>query len=132
MGGFILSLVSVLGYFIVAAIATGQAAVSRGGATTMIFWCTICTLALLLSLMGYRRSSATGSKAGLALAGMIISIGALLLSVWSFIDIRSAANNRDVENVKQELMDGFNLEIDKLKKQMNEQEQNPDQQLDSL
>lgn len=133
VGGFVLSLVAIVGYFIVGGIATVQALASPGGGTTtMIVWCVICALALLLSLMGYRKSAAAGAKKGLALAGIIISLVALLLSIWAMVGLREVSTNPELEKARQELKNEWDKGMDKMKDEMNEQQQNLEEAADSL
>ena len=123
VGGFVLSLVAIVGYFIVAGIAALQAATTGGGTTTMIVWCIICALALLLSFMGYRKSRAVNMKNGIGMAGIIISAVALILSVWSIVGIREVATNPDVEKARQDIRNSLEEMQDEMQHSMDSLQQ---------
>jgi len=116
VGGFVIALVSIVGYFVVAGIAALQAVATGGGTGTMIMWSVICALGLLLSFMGYRKSSAVGMKNGIAIAGIVIGAVALILSVWTMIGLKAAAEDPEMQKARQELKDAMNDGLNKMEK----------------
>lgn len=121
-GGFVLSLVAIVGYFIVGGIATLAAIASPGGGTTtMIVWIVICALALLLSYMGFKKSSAVGAKKGLATAGIVISLVALVLSVWALIGLREVSNSPELQKAREEMKDAINKGMEDIKEDIKEE-----------
>ncbi len=99
--GFVLSLVAIIGYFIVGGIATVQAVAGKGGGgTTMIIWIVLCLLALGLSFMGFRKSAAAGAKKGLAIAGIVISAVALVLSILAYVGLSKVSEMPEMQELR--------------------------------
>ncbi|MBL7943714.1 MAG: hypothetical protein JNM00_13155 [Flavobacteriales bacterium] len=116
--GFILSLVAFVGYWIVGGIATMQALASGGGGTTMIIWIVLCFLALLLSVMGFQKSSKAGAKKGLAIAGIVISAVALVLSILAYTGLSKVANDPTLQKAREEMRDALEQGMDDIQHQM--------------
>lgn len=124
VAGFVLALIGIVGYFIVGGIAGLSAATTGGGVGLMIFWCVFCALALLLSFLGFKKSSAAGAKKGLATAGIVIGAVALGLSIWGTIGVNAVANDPTLGKLRNELKDelnkGMEQGLEDLKKEMEE------------
>ena len=88
VGGFILSLVGLIFATWVAAMNAVSMAATMvetgeiGGKGLMYFWLVLCLGSVVLSVMGMSKLGKTGGKKGLAIAGMIIGIVAV---VWSAV-----------------------------------------------
>jgi hypothetical protein len=108
VAGFVLALIGIVGYFIVGGIAALSAAATGGGVGLMIFWCVFCALALLLSFLGFKKSSAVGAKKGLATAGIVIGAVALGLSIWGTIGVNAVASNPELGKFRNELKNELN------------------------
>ncbi len=80
VAGFVIALVALVLYFIVAPIA-GLAAFAGGGMGLSIFWTILSVVGLLLSIMGFMKAKAGNGKKGLAIAGLVIGILATIMSV---------------------------------------------------
>lgn len=80
VAGFVISLVALVIYFIVAPIA-GLAAFAGGGMGLAIFWTILSAVGLVLSIMGFMKAKNGGGKKGLAIAGLVIGIIATIMSV---------------------------------------------------
>lgn len=116
-GGFVLSLVAIVGYFIVAVMATASAALS-GSSSMLLIWAVICGIALLLSFMGYRKSAAAGAKKGLATAGIVISLVALVLSGYGHYSLNKAMSDPAFQKAREEMKDALDQGFDKMKEDM--------------
>lgn len=110
--GFVLSLVALVGYFIVGGIATMQALTTGGGGTTMIIWIVLCLAAVVLSILGFQKSAKVGAKKGLAIAGLVIGGVALILSLLAYSGLSKVASDPTLQQVrdeaKQMLEEGLN------------------------
>ena len=80
VAGFVISLVALVIYFIVAPMA-GLAAFAGGGMGLSIFWTILSVVGLVLSIMGFMKAKSGGGKKGLAIAGLVIGIVATIMSV---------------------------------------------------
>ena len=86
VAGFVISLVAVLFWFIVAGICTIAAAVG-GGMGLAMFWLILSLLGLGLSVMGMMKLGKTGGKKGLAITGMVLGIVATILSIMTIMTV---------------------------------------------
>ncbi len=84
--GFVLSLVGLVFYFIIAGIVAVSALVG-GGYGLGIFWLVLCLAGTGLSVMGMMKLGKTGGKKGLAIAGMIIGIIAVIMTAMLVMGI---------------------------------------------
>ncbi len=84
--GFVISLVALVFWFIVAGICTVSALVG-GGMGLAIFWLILSLLGAGLSVMGMMKLGKTGGKKGLAITGMILGIVATILSVMTVMGV---------------------------------------------
>ncbi|MBI3511918.1 MAG: hypothetical protein HY064_14760 [Bacteroidetes bacterium] len=82
MTGFILALLTLVGGFVVGGIAVVSAAATGGGMILGIVWAVLALIATILSFMGMSKSKAAGHKAGIAMAGLIIGIAAVLYAAY--------------------------------------------------
>lgn len=89
VAGFVISLVGLVFYFIIAGI-VGLQALAGGGYGLGIFWLVLTLAGTALSVMGMMKLGKTGGKKGLAIAGMIIGIIALVLTVLLVMGISKA------------------------------------------
>jgi hypothetical protein len=98
IAGFVMSLVG----FILAVVFAGLAAISvafkiekgeEGGYGLMYFWIVFCLISVALSAIGMMKLGKTGGKKGLAIAGLVIGLVALLWSFMLFAGIEQAATN---------------------------------------
>lgn len=112
--GFILALVGVVfGWLVygaitlnaVAAAATGQEA----GMGLGYFWIVLCLASVVMSAMGMSKLGKTGGKKGLAIAGLVIGIVALLLTIWYHIGVGAAVElaNQNSNQIKDALQDAM-------------------------
>ncbi len=122
VSGFVISLVALVFYFIVAGIVTVQAALG-GGYGLGIFWLILSLAGTILCVMGMMKLGKTGGKKGLAIAGMIIGIIAVILTallVMGIGKIQSAGGEfgdkfKDaMEQSKQQMESDMNHAIDSL------------------
>jgi hypothetical protein len=79
VAGFVLSLVGLIFYFVIA-VAVAAQAILGGGYGLGIFWLILCLAGTGLCVMGMMKLGKTGGKKGLAIAGMIIGIIAVILT----------------------------------------------------
>lgn len=84
--GFVLSLVGLVFYFIIAGIVAVSALVG-GGYGLGIFWLVLCLAGTAFSVMGMMKLGKTGGKKGLAIAGMIIGIIAVIMTAMLVMGI---------------------------------------------
>ena len=104
--GFVLSLVGLVGYFIVAAMVVVAAAMG-GGYGLGIFWLLMCLAGTVLSFMGMSKLGKTGGKKGLAITGIILGIIATLLSAWLVIGIGK------IQDASKDMQNNFGTEFQK-------------------
>ncbi len=86
VAGFVISLVGLVFYFIIAGIVAVSALVG-GGYGLGIFWLILCLAGTGLSVMGMMKLGKTGGKKGLAVAGMIIGIIAVIMTAMLVMGI---------------------------------------------
>ncbi len=79
VAGFVISLVALIFYFIIA-LAVAAQAVMGGGYGLGIFWLILSLLGTGLSVMGMMKLGKTGGKKGLAIAGLVVGIVATILT----------------------------------------------------
>ncbi len=92
--GFVISLIALVLYFVIAIVVAGQA-LFGGGYGLGIFWLVFSLLGAGLSVMGLLKLSKTGGKKGLAISGMVLGTVAVLLTVSLVLGIgkvQSAGN----------------------------------------
>ena len=89
VAGFVISLVGLVFYFVIAGIVALQA-LAGGGYGLGIFWLVLTLAGTGLSVMGMMKLGTTGGKKGLAIAGMIIGIVALILTALLVMGISKA------------------------------------------
>ena len=89
VAGFVISLVALVFYFIIAGI-VGLQALAGGGYGLGIFWLLLALAGTGLSVMGMMKLGKTGGKKGLSIAGMIIGIVATILTVLLVLGISDA------------------------------------------
>ncbi len=80
IAGFVISLVALVFYLIIAGIVALQAALG-GGYGLGIFWLILSLVGTALCVFGMTKLGKTGGKKGLAIAGIIVGIIALVLSI---------------------------------------------------
>ena len=92
VAGFVISLVALVFYVFVATAVTFAAALG-GGYGLGIFWLVLSLAGTGLCVMGMMKLGKTGGKKGLAIAGMIVGIIAVILSAMLVmsIEIRRAS-----------------------------------------
>jgi len=86
IAGFVISLVGLVFYFIIAGI-VGLAAVLGGGYGLGIFWLILCLAGTLLSAMGMMKLGKTGGKKGLGIAGLVIGLVATIMTLMLVMGI---------------------------------------------
>jgi Flp pilus assembly pilin Flp len=86
VAGFVISLVALVLWLIIAGIATASALLG-GGMGLAIFWLVLSLLGTALSVMGMMKLGKTGGKRGLAITGMILGIIAVILSVTTVMGV---------------------------------------------
>jgi len=124
-GGFVMSLVSIIGYFIVSLMAAASAMLS-GSSSMLLIWAVISAIALLLSFMGYRKSAAVSAKKGLATAGIVISLIAVILSAYSHFTINSAMTDPSLQKVRDEMKDSINKGMDGVREDIQQEQDSMD------
>jgi len=91
VAGFIISLVGLIFSSII--IAAVIVSVGLGGGMGLgYFWLVLCILGLVLSIMGMMKLKRTGGKRGLAIAGMIIGIVAVVWTSLGLAGVGAAAS----------------------------------------
>ena len=101
IGGFVLSLVGLLLATWIAAMTVISMAASLdetgeiGGKGLMYFWLLLCIGSVVLSAMGMSKLGKTGGKKGLAIAGLVIGIVAVLYSLVLLMGLEAAAEIGD-------------------------------------
>lgn len=126
IAGFVIALVALVFYFVVAGIVTVQAALG-GGYGLGIFWLIVSLLGTGLSVMGMMKLGKTGGKKGLAIAGMVIGIVALILTVMLVLGIGK------IQEASSQLGDEFGEKFkQEMEKATHEMEQELNHSMDSL
>ncbi len=119
VAGFVISLVALVLYFIVAPMA-GLAAIVGGGMGLSIFWTILSVLGLVLSVMGFMKAKAVNGKKGLAIAGLVIGIVATIMSirlVFAVMEIHKSAGDVGkelLEKMGEGMKEGMQQAIDSL------------------
>jgi hypothetical protein len=85
--GFVISLVALVLWIVIAGIATAAALVG-GGMGLAIFWLVFSLLGTGLSVMGMMKLGKSGGKKGLAITGMVLGIVATILSVTTVLGVK--------------------------------------------
>lgn len=118
VGGFVLSLVTLIGAAWIAAIATASV-ILGGSAWLMYLWLVLAIVSIVLSVMGMSKLGKTGGKKGLGIAGMIIGIVATIWSIVLVLGISAAASMSNT------IQDGFGDEFkNQLEQEMNKELEN--------
>lgn len=104
--GFVLALVGLIFYWIIAGIVTVQAALG-GGYGLGIFWLVLCLAATIMSVMGMMKLGKTGGKKGLGIAGLIIGLIATILSALLVMGIGK------IQSMSSQAQDAFGSEFQK-------------------
>jgi uncharacterized membrane protein len=123
VAGFVLSLIGLVLYIVIAGIVTVQAALG-GGYGLGIFWLLLCLAGTALSIMGMMKLGKTGGKKGLAITGMILGIVATILTlllVMGISKIQSASEGfgDEFKNAMEQGMQNSGMNIDSLTQEMN-------------
>lgn len=126
VAGFVIALVALVFYFVVAGIVTVQAALG-GGYGLGIFWLVVSLLGTGLSVMGMMKLGKTGGKKGLAIAGMVIGIVAVILTVMLVMGIGKIQDagskfgdefgdkfKQEMEKATQDMQNDLNQSLDSL------------------
>ena len=113
VAGFVISLVAVALWIIIAGMAYIAAAVG-GGMGLAIFWTVLSILGFALSFMGFKAAKAGGGKTGLAMTGVVLGLVAVLLSGWMIYNVHF------IQTSMGDLTKGFEEGFDKLKEGMNQ------------
>lgn len=126
VAGFVISLIALVFYWIIAPIVALQA-LAGGGYGLGIFWLVFSLLGTLLSVMGMMKLGKTGGKRGLAITGMILGIVALILTIMLVMGIGKAQQagsefgdkfKEGMEQGLQQMQDSMNVHMDELKEAM--------------
>lgn len=80
VAGFVISLIALIGYFIVAITVAAQA-IFGGGYGLGIFWLLFSLAGTALCVMGIMKLGKTGGKKGLAIAGVVLGLIAITLTI---------------------------------------------------
>jgi hypothetical protein len=91
VAGFVTSLIGVVLAFFVAGIATLSYA-NGGSLALLYFWVVFCAGSVVLSAMGMSKLGKTGGKKGLAIAGLVIGLVALVWTVVLLMGVEAAAS----------------------------------------
>lgn len=125
VAGFVISLVALVLYFIIAPIA-GLSALAGGGMGLSIFWTLVSIVGLVLSIMGFMKAKAANGKKGLAIAGLVMGIIVTIMSVrliFAVNEIHATAGDfgKDLINAMGEGMkEGIQQAMDSVKQEMSE------------
>ena len=84
--GFVISLVALVLWFVIAPMCLFSAALG-GGMGLAMFWLVLSLLGTGLAVMGMMKLGKTGGKKGLAIAGMVLGIVATILSVTTVMGV---------------------------------------------
>ena len=95
VAGFVMSLVGLVLYLPVAGV-VGLSALAGGGYGLGIFWLVLCLAGTGLCVMGMMKLGKTGGKKGLSIAGMVIGIVAVILSLMLVMGIAKAQKAGDM------------------------------------
>jgi hypothetical protein len=87
VAGFVIALVALVLWIVIAGIATASA-ILGGGMGIAIFWLIISLLGTGLSVMGMMAAGKGNGKKGLGIAGMVIGIVASILSVTTVLGVK--------------------------------------------
>lgn len=87
VAGFVIALVALVLWIIIAGIATASA-ILGGGMGLAIFWLIVSLLGTGLSVMGMMAAGKGNGKKGLGIAGMIIGIVATILSITTVLGVK--------------------------------------------
>lgn len=108
IGGFVLSLVGLIFSTWVAALTVVNMTESLnetgeiGGKGLMYFWMVLCIASVVLSAMGMSKLGKTGGKKGLAIAGLVIGIVAVLYALLLLAGLETAAEmgNNSIDELR--------------------------------
>ncbi len=108
IGGFVLSLVGLIFSSWVAALTVVNMTESLnetgeiGGKGLMYFWMVLCIASVVLSVMGMSKLGKTGGKKGLAIAGLVIGIVAVLYALLLLAGLETAAEigNNSIDELR--------------------------------
>lgn len=123
VAGFVIALVALVLYFIIAPIA-GLSALAGGGMGLAIFWTIVSVVGLVLSVMGFMKAKAGNGKKGLAIAGLVIGIIATIMSirlVFAVKVIHETAGDigkEFMEKMGEGLKEGIEQAMDSVKSEM--------------
>jgi hypothetical protein len=87
VAGFVIALVALVLWIIIAGIATASA-VLGGGMGIAIFWLIVSLLGTGLSVMGMMAAGKGNGKKGLGIAGMVIGLVATILSFTTVLGVK--------------------------------------------
>ena len=87
VAGFVIALVALVLWIVIAGIATASA-ILGGGMGIAIFWLIVSLLGTALSTMGMMAAGKGNGKKGLGTAGMVIGIVASILSVTTVLGVK--------------------------------------------
>ena len=120
VAGFVISLIALLLYIVIAGIVTVQAALG-GGYGLGIFWLVLCLAGTGLSIMGMMKLGKTGGKKGLSIAGMILGLIATVLTLLLVMGISKVQQAGDEfgDKFKDAMEQGLNQSLDSLNNEMN-------------
>lgn len=104
VGGFVLALVGLVLSSIIAGLATASVMLG-GSAWLMYLWIVLCVASVIMSAMGMSKLGKSGGKKGLAVAGLVIGIVAVVWSVILLLGISAAAS------IKSDLDTRFDTEL---------------------
>ncbi|XOV68072.1 MAG: hypothetical protein ACFHU9_02645 [Fluviicola sp.] len=109
VAGFIISLVALIFAPIMATIAT--ATVIAGGSGWLAwFWVVVSILSVVLSAMGMMKLGKTGGKKGLAIAGLVIGIVAVIWSIMLAVGVQAIDSGAD--QLDQDVRDALERELE--------------------
>ena len=117
VAGFVIALVSLVFYIFVAGAVTVQAALG-GGYGLGIFWLVLSLAGTGLCVMGMMKLGKTGGKKGLAIAGMIVGIVAVILTTMLVMSIGK------MQEVSNQFGEEFKNELNKAMEQTSTEMQN--------
>ena len=122
VAGFVISLVALVLYFVVAIVVAAQA-ILGGGMMLAIIWTIISVLGLGLSAMGMMKASKAGAKKGLAIAGLVIGIIATIMSIRLVFAVKvlneaSGIGKEMIEKMGDDFKNGMEQAMDSLKNEM--------------
>ncbi len=117
VAGFVISLVALVFYFVIAIVVAGQALLG-GGYGLGIFWLILCIAGTGLSVMAMMKLGKTGGKKGLAITGMILGLVATIFTIMLVMGISKAQQAGDMfgDKFKKEMEKGLNQSMDSLSK----------------